>query len=352
MKKIIVIFVSFIILISCKKEATSFASFSGTITNMDENDTIISIKSQDYSKDFKINTDGTFSDTLNIKEAGYYTLVVNNKNYGFVFLRNGFDLNLTADNNSFFQTTKYTGNGANTTNYLLDQYKYNLALGNTSKMFMLEKDAFTKKINSIKYSYDSLRKLHGEIDTMIVRINNNQNTKLFDLLEKNYESQHTKILEQIRIEKLLGKGKPSPKFNNFLNYKGGKSSLDSFKGNYVYIDLWATWCKPCIAQIPYLKKLEEKYARKNIKFVSISTDNASTAGSWENALSKWKKMVKDKNLSGVQLYAGKDTKFMEDYQVYGIPRFILIDPKGNIVNANAPRPSDPNIEVLFKQEGI
>ena len=63
-------------------------------------------------------------------------------------------------------------------------------------------------------------------------------------------------------------------------------------------------------------------------------------------------MVKDKNLSGVQLYAGKDTKFAEEYLINGIPRFILIDPKGNIVNANAPRPSDPNLEVLFKELGI
>lgn len=352
MKKITLIFVLFLGFISCKNQTQPFVSFSGELTNMKENDTILSIKNKEYSKDIKITSNGTFKDTLDIKKAGYYTLVLGNKNYGFVFLRNGFDLKLTADNNSFFQTTKYSGIGANTTNYLLDQYKYNVALGNTNKMFLLEKEVFTKKLNNIKYSYDSLRKLHGEIDTMIVRINNKQNIELFNLLEKNYDSQHAKALQQIKTEKILEKGKPSPEFNNYLNYKGGKTSLDSFKGKYVYIDVWATWCKPCLAQIPFLKKLEEKYARKKIEFVSISIDNKSTAGSWNNALSKWKQMVKNKNLSGVQLYSGKDTKFMEDYQITGIPRFILIDRKGNIVNANAPRPSDPNLEILFKELGI
>ena len=352
MKKITLILIISITLFSCKNETPGFVSFSGELSNMSENDTLISIMSKGYNKDFKIDSNGTFSDTLHIKEAGYYTLVMNNRNYGFVFLRNGFDLKITADNTSFFQTTKYSGVGANTTNYLIDQYKYNLALGNTSKLFMLAKDDFNKELQNIKYGYDSLQKVHGEIDTMIVRINNKQNTDLFNLLEKNYESQHAAILQKIKTEALLGKGKPSPKFNNYLNYKGGKTSLDDFKGKYVYIDVWATWCKPCIAQIPFLKKLEEKYAHKKIEFISISTDNPSTAGSWDNALAKWKKMVKDKNLSGVQLYAGEDTKFAEEYQIYGIPRFILIDPKGNIVNANAPRPSDPNLEALFKELGI
>lgn len=352
MKKITFILLISITLISCQKEPSSFVNFSGKISNTKKTDTVFSIKSKEYSKDIKINTNGTFKDTLHIKEVGYYTLVMNNRNYGFVFLRNGFDLKLTADYNSFFQTTKYSGEGANTTNYLLDQYKFNLALGNTNKLFVLEKEEFKNELNNIKNAYDSLRKQHGEIDTMIVRINNRQNTDLFNLLENNYDAQHNAILKKIRAEESLAKGKPSPKFNNYLNFNGSKTSLDNFKGKYVYIDVWATWCRPCIAQIPFLKKMEEKYAHKKIEFISISTDNSSTAGSWDNALAKWKKMVKDKNLSGVQLYAGKDTKFAEEYLINGIPRFILIDPKGNIVNANAPRPSDPNLEVLFKELGI
>jgi len=241
MKKNILALIICLALVSCKNETPGFVSFSGELSNMNKSDTLLSIKSNTYTKDIKIGTDGTFKDTLHIKEAGYYTLVMNNKNYGFVFLRNGFNLNLTADNNSFFQTTKYTGNGSNTTNYLIDQYKYNLALGSTSKLFMLEKEDFSKELNAIKYGYDSLKKIHGEIDTMIVRINNQQNNELFNLLEKNYDSQHAKILQQIKTEELLGKGNPSPKFENYLNFRGGKTSLDSFKGKYVYIDVWATW---------------------------------------------------------------------------------------------------------------
>ena len=179
MRNFIFIFVLCFAVISCKNETPVFVSFSGEITNINKKDTILSLQTSTFKKDFKINSDGTFKDTINIKEAGYYTLVVDNKNYGFVFLRNGFDLKLTADNNDFFQSTKYTGKGSNTSNYLIDQYRFNIGLGNTRNMFALEKNAFTKRINGIKNSYDSIRNLHGEIDTMIVRINTKQNTELF-----------------------------------------------------------------------------------------------------------------------------------------------------------------------------
>ena len=60
----------------------------------------------------------------------------------------------------------------------------------------------------------------------------------------------------------------------------------------IVLDFYATWCGPCKKEIPFLKEVEEKYHGKDIEFVSISTDNAQTAGSWENAFSKWKNMVK------------------------------------------------------------
>ena len=148
--------------------------------------------------------------------------------------------------------------------------------------------------------------------------------------------------------KKMGKGNPSPKFENYIAFKGGKKSLDSFKGKYVYIDVWATWCRPCIREIPFLQSLEKEYHTKNIEFVSISTDEARrSGGSWEAAEKKWRNFVKEKQMSGVQLWSGEDFNFQQAYQINAIPRFILIDPDGNIVAANAPRPSDPKLKTLF-----
>jgi len=60
-------------------------------------------------------------------------------------------------------------------------------------------------------------------------------------------------------------------------------------------------------------------------------------------------MITEKELGGIQLFADNNwkSKFVTDYVISGIPRFILIDPEGKIVNANAPRPSDPELINLF-----
>ena len=66
---------------------------------------------------------------------------------------------------------------------------------------------------------------------------------------------------------------------------------------------------------------------------------------WEKARNKWTTMVKGKNLTGIQLWAGKDdARFSKEYMIRSIPRFILIDPKGNIVDSNAKSPANPNIK--------
>lgn len=146
---------------------------------------------------------------------------------------------------------------------------------------------------------------------------------------------------------LVAKGKPSPKFIDYENYKGGTTSLDDLKGKYVYIDVWATWCGPCKREIPYLKEVEKKFHNSNIEFVSVSIDKLTDRN-------KWKSMVADKQLGGMQLMADNDwnSAFVKGYQIQGIPRFILIDPQGNIVDPNAPRPSDPALETLLNSEPI
>ncbi|PIF34331.1 thiol-disulfide isomerase/thioredoxin [Flavobacterium sp. 9] len=136
-------------------------------------------------------------------------------------------------------------------------------------------------------------------------------------------------------------GNPSPKFD-YENQKGGKIALENLKGKYIYIDLWATWCGPCLEQIPFLQKIEEQYKGKNIEFVSISIDAAKDRG-------KWSKFVTEKQLGGIQLLAENEweSKFIRDYNVQGIPTFILLDPNGNIISARAPTPSDPKLIELL-----
>jgi thiol-disulfide isomerase/thioredoxin len=135
--------------------------------------------------------------------------------------------------------------------------------------------------------------------------------------------------------KKIQQGAVSPAF--ILNDINGKEvSLESLKGKLVYIDIWATWCLPCIKEIPALKALEEHYKGRDIQFVSICKSDE---------IERWRSMVKEKELGGIQLFA-PDPKmsFFEDYLVDGIPYFILLDKEGRIIKANAMRPSDEKLK--------
>lgn len=166
-----------------------------------------------------------------------------------------------------------------------------------------------------------------------------------DFIQKNATNEKVKKESAeafAKVQNLLP-GKPSPKFN-YPDINGKNVSLDDLKGNLVYVDVWATWCGPCIREIPSLKQLEADYHGKNIAFVSMSIDPQKDKG-------KWEAMVKEKDLKGIQIFADKDWKsqFVQDYGIKGIPRFILIDENGNIITADAPRPSDPQIRTLFEE---
>lgn len=138
-------------------------------------------------------------------------------------------------------------------------------------------------------------------------------------------------------------GRPSPDFKG-VDINGKEMSLRDFRGKYVYIDIWATWCGPCQKELPYLKELEKKYEGRNIHFVGLSIDQDKA---------KWEARVKSGALSGVQLHIGTGSQFQADYRISGIPRFILLDPNGRIINSVMTRPSSDNtVKILDSLKGL
>ena len=129
-------------------------------------------------------------------------------------------------------------------------------------------------------------------------------------------------------------GSPAPKIT-LTDLEGNTKPLSSLQGKNIYIDFWATWCKPCIKEIPYIDELKEEYEGKNIAFVSISFDS-------EEDKEKWKNFVDDRDLSGPQYWVDEENHdaFSSAFNIQMIPRFVMIDDEGKIVDANAPRPSD------------
>jgi thiol-disulfide isomerase/thioredoxin len=342
MKKISILLFAMIAMVSCTKEhSKNYLSVSGKLEN--NTDSIITISGQKGPvKSIIIKADGTFKDTLKVKEAAVYSFSTSKTKRAPIYLKNGFDIVLNGDSEEFMTSFIFSGNGADNSNFIITQIQESQNLGNPSLILDLEENEFKTKLEVVKKRYDSILNSYQNIDSSLFVTANQQTTQMMNYFNQTYVK-----------NKAFSKGAPSPKFEDYINFKGGKKSLDSFKGKFVYIDVWATWCGPCIQQIPFLKTLEKEYHGKNIAFISISTDEARrSGGSWEVAEKKWRDFVKAKQLTGVQLWAAEDISFQRDYQISGIPRFILIDPKGNIVNANAPRPSEPRLKELFTSLGI
>lgn len=141
----------------------------------------------------------------------------------------------------------------------------------------------------------------------------------------------------------IAHGKPSVDWT-FKDTNGKTVSQSEFKGKYIYIDVWASWCSPCRDEIPYLEKLKTKFAGKNIVFVSISVDDDEEL---------WKQALIEEKAVGIQLYAGGwSNELCKYYKINSIPRFILIDKDLKIVNSDADRPSGEIEQIISNLEGI
>lgn len=342
MKKTIFILITLAVF-SCEKEPKDYVTFSGVIT--DKNSDSLVIRTRDYSKTIKVNPDGTFNDTLKV-ETGVFNLFDGSEST-YVFLKNGYDINLTLDTKMFDESVKYTGMGSENSNFLAEKSIIEEKLLDQDKLARLDLAGLESEMESIKKQLNEFYNSKQEIDTFLTK-SANKNLEPMLNMYKNYFKSSLELKEQ------LAKGNASPAFENYENYNGGQTSLKDLAGKYVYVDVWATWCGPCKAEIPFLKKVVAAYHGKNIQFVSISIDDdRSHGGSWEKAKEDWKAMVNEKELGGMQLFApnGWQSQFVLDYKINGIPRFLLIDPNGNIVSPDAPRPSSEGlIELLNSLE--
>ena len=120
--------------------------------------------------------------------------------------------------------------------------------------------------------------------------------------------------------------------------EGKLMSLKDFKGKVVYVDIWASWCAPCLEEIPYSKKLHSDFQEDKVIFLNVSIDRSREA---------WKKrLVKEKDWLGTHIILdekGSDSLW-RNYKLNGIPKYLLIDQTGKIVSADASRPSSKSIK--------
>ncbi len=119
---------------------------------------------------------------------------------------------------------------------------------------------------------------------------------------------------------------------------GNDVKLSSLKGKILYVDIWATWCGPCMNEMPHFEALKEKYKDDpSVAFVSLSIDGDDKA---------WQKSVETRKASGYQWLISRSK--LNAYNIVGIPRTLLIDKAFKIVDLNAAMPSSKEIDNSIK----
>ena len=129
---------------------------------------------------------------------------------------------------------------------------------------------------------------------------------------------------------------------SFEAVDGRKVDMTKLKGKVVLIDFWATWCGPCVAELPNVKKTYAKYNKKGFEIVGISLDSNK---------SKLSNFVEDNDMPWPQQFDGKGWKnqYAVKFGIQGIPAMWLIDKKGNLVDMKARSGLEAKVEKLLAE---
>ncbi len=144
-----------------------------------------------------------------------------------------------------------------------------------------------------------------------------------------------------RYEKIRqGQPAPSPVLKDAT---GKEYNFKDFSGKVIVVDVWATWCCACLEKMPAFMQLRDEFRdNDNVVFLTVSIDR-------KNARAKWLKAIEDNGMDGMlNLIPDHDgeSPFETDYSIPSVPRYLLIDQAGKIVNAFAPSPGTELQEII------
>jgi thiol-disulfide isomerase/thioredoxin len=167
----------------------------------------------------------------------------------------------------------------------------------------------------VQISKTYYEKILSEIsDTVLIRFLKNTHGEMFT----------DSVMKSLELELIDKEGKKIT-FETIVNQNRGK---------VLYIDFWASWCAPCLAEMPVSKNLREEYRDKDIVFIYLSLDDKK-----DNWLSALKKAGLD-NVSNSFLIMNRQTSpLIKELKINSIPRYLIYDKNGKLIHSDAPRPS-------------
>lgn len=288
--------------------------------------------------------DGKFLFRGNVNEPDLYSITVKNKPFYIDFVLENSTIHITGNADSSAKAT-VTGSKEEEIRQKLESISLNeeqnklgrlynqaQAKGDTAAMRILaaqKQDLNQKRAEIFKQFIASYPAAFASVDRLTFFVNADRIAEAEELLQKfkqtpKRNTEHIKFFEKlIATRKELAVGTGAPVFT-LKDTADNPVDFSSFRGSYVLLDFWASWCGPCRRENPNLVNLYKNYSRKNFTIVSVAINDDRQ---------KWLRAIKKDNLLWTQLsdVEGRHNSVKEMYGVLGIPCNFLLDPSGKII---------------------
>jgi len=291
--------------------------------------------------------DGIFQVSGMIPEPGLYFLVMGNEQPQYIFLENT-AINITGEKSNI-KNIKVEGSQSHL-DFMEFNRIFNPLIGELNATAAnIQKEGNEKKRDLLIKQYDSVVSVVNTEVGKFVSARRSSFVSPFLLWVTGQLSQDPVLMEQRfnMLDENVRTSQIGKSLADFIAYnkvgaigtdaidftqndmEGKPVTLSSFKGKYVLVDFWASWCGPCRAENPNVVKTFNKYQNRNFTIIGVSLDRP-------NAQDKWMKAIHDDGLAWNHVSDLKywDNEVAKQYGIRAIPQNILVDPSGKIIAKN------------------